>query len=134
MYYKDDWPQAKERLEAFWCGVELVDRCCVAVFSSRKNPELPRFSELEYGEWFANLDRVGEHDQDSLRKWWMYPEENYRRMVRWFENTSFGGEAVPCTHVNWGAMPMAAFFGSAPIFTETTVWYQPVIEDWKTWE
>ena len=55
-------------------------------------------------------------------------------MITWFENTYFGGEAVPATYVNWGAMAMAAFYGSEPVFNKNSVWYPPVIEDWKNWE
>ena len=54
-------------------------------------------------------------------------------MMTWFENTYFGGEAIPATYVNWGAMAMAAFYGSPPMFKKNTVWYPPVIEDWGQW-
>ena len=56
------------------------------------------------------------------------------RAITWFENTYFGGEAIPATYVNWGASAGAALWGAPPVFSKTTVWYPPVIDDWETWE
>jgi hypothetical protein len=133
MYYKDDWPKAKERLLAFWNN-EIIDRCCVAVFTPRRGSKLQPFPELQWGPWLGGLEKFSDDDIESIRKWWIDPEENYNRMIKWFENTCFAGEAVPATYVNWGAMAMAAFYGSEPVFKKETVWYPPVIEDWKTWD
>ncbi|MEI6781019.1 MAG: hypothetical protein WCQ21_08890 [Verrucomicrobiota bacterium] len=132
MHYKPDWPMAKKRLEAFWHN-EIVDRCCMAVFAPRKTSKLPPFPELQYGPWLGGLEKYGEDDTESVTRWWTDPEQNYARMITWFENTYFGGEAIPATYVNWGAMAMAAFYGSPPMFEKTTVWYPPVIEDWGQW-
>lgn len=133
MYYKEDWDKAKEKLLAFWNN-EIVDRCCVAVFAPRKNSKFPPFPELQFGPWLGGLDKFSDDDEESIKKWWTDPEENFRRMKIWFENTYFGGEAVPATYVNWGAMAMAAFYGSEPKFTKKTVWYPQVINDWESWE
>jgi hypothetical protein len=133
MYYKDNWSKAKERLLAFWNN-EIIDRPCVAVFAPRKNSKLPPFPELQWGPWLGGLEQIVEDKEGLIKRWWVDPEENYKRMISWFENTYFGGEAVPATYVNWGAMAMAAFYGSRPEFTNKTVWYPPVIEDWETWK
>ena len=133
MYYKPDWEQAKKRVEAFWHN-EVIDRCCIAVFAPRKTSKLPPFPELQLGPWLEGLESIPEDDQDSIRKWWTDPEENYRRLTTWFENTYFGGEAIPATTVNWGAMPLAAFFGSPVVFNKKSVWYPEVISDWGSWK
>ena len=133
MYYKPNWDKAKERMIAFWNN-EIIDRCCVAIFAPRKTSKFPSFPELQNGPWLGGLEKFSKSDQDSIIKWWNDPEENYKRMKFWFENTYFGGEAVPATYINWGAMAMASFYGSEPIFNKNTVWYLPVIENWKTWE
>jgi hypothetical protein len=133
MFYKDDWLKAKERLKAFWNN-DIIDRCCVAVFAPRKSSKLPPFPELQWGPWLGGLDQFADDEKVSIERWWIDPEENYRRMITWFENTYFGGEAVPATYVNWGAMAIAAFYGSTPEFKKETVWYPPVIEDWETWK
>jgi len=134
MYYKEDWPQARKRLEAFWKEREIIDRCCVAVFAPRKTSKLPPFPELQWGPWLGGLDALADEDEASIRQWWVDPEENYKRMILWFENTYFGGEAIPCTYVNWGAMAMAAFYGSPAVFKKTSVWYPEVITDWDGWQ
>jgi len=133
MYYKSDWDQAKRRIEAFWSN-EIIDRCCLAVYAPRKNSKLPPFPELQYGPWLGGLEKFSDYDQESITKWWVDPEENYKRAITFFENTFFGGEAIPATYINWGASAMAAFFGSEPIFKKNTVWYPSVIDNWETWK
>ena len=133
MYFKNDWEQAKKRLTAFWNG-EIVDRCCVGVIAPRKTSKVPSFPELQHGAWLGGLERFDDNDHESIRKWWTDPEENYKRMMLWMENTYFGGEAAPVTYINWGAMAQAAFYGSEPIFSKTTVWYPEVIKDWDDWK
>jgi hypothetical protein len=103
----------------------------VAVFAPRKTSKLPPFPELQWGPWLGGIEKFDDDDTASITAWWTDPEQNYQRMTNWFENTYFGGEAVPATYVNWGAMAMAAFYGSAPMFEKNTVWYPPVIEDWN---
>ncbi len=106
----------------------------MAVFAPRKTSKMPPFPELQWGPWLGGLEKYSEDDTASIKKWWTDPEQNYQRMITWFDNTYFGGEAIPATYVNWGAMSMAAFYGSQPEFRKTSVWYAPVIEDWNTWE
>jgi hypothetical protein len=133
MYYKEDWPQARRRIEAFWRR-EILDRCCVAVFAPRKTSNLPPFPELQWGPWLGGLDEIPDSDHAAITRWWTDPEQNYRRLITWFENTYFGGEAIPATYVDWGAMALAACFGSPARFTKTTVWYDAVIEDLDAWQ
>jgi hypothetical protein len=117
MYYKEDWPQAKQRFLAFWQG-EIIDRCCVAVQAPRKNsqylaPEPPA-------------------SQDELLKWWQDPEDNLQRMIAEFEHTFYGGEAYPAATMCLGASVMAGFYGSPAEYRPETVWYHPIIQDWDT--
>ncbi len=133
MYYKPDWDKAKERMDAFWNN-EIIDRCCAAIFSPRKNSKFPPFPELQWGPWLGGIEEYSDDDVEGIKNWWTDPEQNFNRLKFWFENTYFGGEAAPTTYLNWGAMAMAAFYGCEPKFTKTTVWYPPIIDDWKTWK
>lgn len=133
MYYKPDWEKAKKRFEAFWNN-EIIDRCCIAVYAPRKTSKLPPFPELQWGPWLGGLEKFADNDIEAIRKWWTDPEENYKRMISWFENTYFAGEAIPATYVNWGAMAMAAFYGSPAEFKKTSVWYPAVIDNWDNWQ
>jgi hypothetical protein len=101
----------------------------ICVHAPRKNSKLPLLPDLQYTLWLDGMDLIADDDQAAIDRWWMDPELNYQRAIRWFENSYFGGEALPVTNTNWGAMAMAAMFGSPPVFSKTTVWYRPVIED-----
>jgi hypothetical protein len=133
MYYKPDWEEAKKRIEAFWQN-EVIDRCCIAVLAPREHAAVPLYVEQQYGPLLYGLDSIADDDQEGIKRWWTDPEEHYKRYILWFENTYFGGEAIPAVDINWGAMAMAGFYGSSPVFAKKTVWYPPVIEDWGTWE
>jgi hypothetical protein len=133
MYYKEDWEKAKERLVAFWHH-EVIDRCCIAVHAPRRTSKLPPFPDLQDGPWLGGLDEVPDGDRQAIQQWWTDPDLNYRRVITWFENTHFGGEALPVTYVNWGAMALAAMFGSPAEFRKSSVWYPAVIQDWDDWE
>jgi len=131
MQYKEDWPMARKRLEAFWQG-EIIDRCCVGVLSPRKTSKLPKFPHLTHGPWLGGLDTL-EGNQEEIEKWWTDPEQNYDRMKIWFENTYFGGEAVPATYINWGASAGCAFWGAIPDFSTKSVWFHKMIHDWESY-
>ncbi|MFA7345222.1 MAG: hypothetical protein WC003_13040 [Terrimicrobiaceae bacterium] len=133
MHYKPDWHAAKKRLEAFWQG-EIIDRCCAAVLAPRKTSKLPMFPHLTNGPWLGGLEKFAREDEEAIRQWWCDPEQNHRRAITWMENTYFGGEAVPGTYINWGASAGCAFWGSPPVFNQTSAWYHKVIGDWETWE
>jgi 5-methyltetrahydrofolate--homocysteine methyltransferase len=132
LYYKSDWDKAKENLEAFWRG-EDIGRPLMAVFA-RRNKDSEQFPALQHGPWVGGMEGFNEDDTEAISNWWINPEENFKRMKYWFENTYFGGEAIPATYVNWGASAAAAFFGSTPRFRKTSVWYTEVITDWENWK
>jgi hypothetical protein len=132
MYYKDDWSQAKENLTAFWNG-EDIGRPLMAVFSPRTEKS-KQFPELQHGPWTGSMEPYGDNDLELITKWWTDPEENLKRMEYWFENTYFGGEALPATYTNWGASAAAGFFGSNPVFNKRSVWFPKVIDHWDTWK
>ena len=66
MKYKEDWPLARKRLEAFWHG-EIIDRCCVGVLSPRKSSRLSKFPHLTHGPWLGGLDELA-GNQNGNRK------------------------------------------------------------------
>ncbi len=135
MYYKNDWPEARKRLDAFWKG-EYPERACIGILAPRKTSRLPKFPHLTNGPWLGGLEKYSDSDQQEIILWWTDPEENYNRMKLWFENTCFGGEAIPATYINWGASAGCAFWGVKPHFNTKSVWFHKVIDnldDWK-WE
>ena len=125
-------PEARKRLEAFWKR-EPCDRACVGILAPRRTSKLLKFPHLTNGPWLGGLEKFSDGDWEEVRKWWIDPEQNYDRMKLWFENTYFGGEAVPATYVNWGASAGCAFWGAEPNFNTKSVWFHKIIEDWDSW-
>jgi len=116
VYYKEDWPEARERFEAYWHR-EIVDRCCIGVTAPRRGAVRAP----------APIPAGGE----ELRRWWMDPEVTLKYQEGIFARTFYGGEAFPNTTINLGASIMAAFYGSSPEFHPDTVWYPSIIRDWS---
>ncbi len=133
MEFKPDWEKSRERLTAWW-NHSIIDRCCIAIHAPKKGSRIPPVPDLQNGPWLSGMDELEDSDLEAVYKWWTDPGQNYERAVRWFENTYFAGEALPITYVNWGAMALAAMFGSPPHFSKTSVWYPAVIDDWNDWE
>lgn len=133
MYFKPDWDDVKNRYLAWW-NHEVIDRCCIAVHAPKENAKISPAPDLQHGPWLLGMEEIPDDDVQSIIRWWTDPELNYKRTIAWFENTLFAGEALPVTYVNWGAMAMAAMFGSKAEFKKTSVWYPAVIENWNEWE
>lgn len=133
MQYKPDWEQAQERLLAFW-NHAVIDRACIAVHAPKSTSTMPPFPDLQHGPWMGGIHDIPDDDHAALAQWWTDPELNQQRAITWFENNFFGGEALPVTYVNWGAMSMAAMFGSPAEFKKSSVWYPAIIKDWDTFE
>lgn len=110
MLYKEDWPQARERLCAFWARSAL-DRPALQVTAPRRKP-IPG----------------PEHPPvpDDLVRRWTDPEYVVSATDYWFRHTYFGGEAIPSHFVNLGPGIMATYIGSEPTFHPGTVWFGPV--------
>ncbi|MEA3327991.1 MAG: hypothetical protein U9R53_11925 [Chloroflexota bacterium] len=132
MYYKPDWEKAQQRIQAWWHH-EVIDRCCIAVQAPKTSSKLPPFPDLQLGPWLGGLENVDEDNTPAIEHWWKDPEANYQRMVTWFENTLFAGEALPITYINWGSMALSGILGCPMQFKKTTVRHSPVIQDWDDW-
>jgi len=122
-FLNEDWPQARERFQAFWQR-EILDRCCISIRAPRPSSKTP-----------LSLKAPANHEE--LLAYWLDPEVNLQRMLDSFSRTYYAGEAYPATTMCLGASVMAEFFGAGAEFRPDTVWYHPVITDlaaheWKT--
>ena len=111
MFYKPDWDQAKQRLEAWWQG-EAVDRCALAVWAPRDDsarftpPLLParvedRWLDLEY------LKARNDFEMNT---------------------TFYGGEAFPLWNAGYpGWDLMQSYLGAPVTLMEETAWIDPII-------
>ena len=90
--YKEDWPQAYQRLLAFW-EHEIIDRVCVSVTAPREE-QVPVPSSPDAETEIADID------------FWL------SRLNATFRNTFYGGEAIP----QRGSIVGYAVFGGEPQF------------------
>jgi len=108
LFYKSDWPEARERHEAFWRN-EVLDRVCIAVYAplKKKRPALP--------------------PQEDWETYWMDPATWLRTAEHYFASTFFGGEALPQRMM---MIPYAAHYGAKPVFVKDTIWCKPYLGDY----
>ncbi len=111
LQYKPDWPEARERMEAFWRG-EVRDRPPIWITAPRRNP-LPGPPRPPLPEDLPSRYL----DQDYL-----LAEADYR-----FRHTIFLGESVPCFLPYQGANELALYLGSQAVFAPDTVWFEPAL-------
>jgi 5-methyltetrahydrofolate--homocysteine methyltransferase len=98
MIYKEDWPQARERIEAFWEG-EVLDRVCLAVTAPREEAfsasaeDAANLAEDSHSCSLSDLIRLPEPESDEAR--YTDPEFIIKYNDVWFWSVFWGGEAVP---------------------------------------
>ena len=116
MEYKEDWEQAKKRIEAWWHG-EIIDRVCIAVTAPRanvKHKEIKVPEALE--ERWTNMDFLLESAKENIRC------------------TYWGGEAIPNFFPNLGPNVFSTWLGCELKFAEGTSWAEPLIKDWDSFQ
>lgn len=116
MRYLDDWHKRRERHTAFWHR-ELVDRCLCSVTSARDNG---RFEDFPMPE-----------DPAGRQAYWTDGEQILKRNLQWFENTYYGGDALPILIHDLGPAGHAGYFrGVEPRF-EGTVWFEADLKSYS---
>jgi len=108
LHYKEDWPQAVERLTAWWQG-EIIDRACVQVFcpANRRSHEGDPPAAPEDRRWL---------DTD-----WLLDQAEQR-----VQRTAYVGEAFPCYWPNIGPETLAGYLGCEIEFGPRTSWTRPL--------
>jgi len=105
--YKHNWPEARERLEAFW-HMDIIDRPCISVRAPEK-PRRPVPAPPDYKTKWTDPDYVAESYDAS------------------HEVTYFGGEAMPNTSLMAG---YCLSYGAPLHYAEQTIWQEPIIKSW----
>jgi len=113
MFWKDDWPLAKERLRAWWRG-EGPALCVTA-------PKDDPWDDVPDPGPAANPEQLWT-DLD-----WRLPS-----LVAQISRTYFGGVAFPFVDTQIGPGSLGLFLGNEPGFAWDTVWYEPIIHDPET--
>ena len=115
MLYKDDWDQARQRLQAWWAG-EILDRVVVQVAA-------PRSGTSGRHEWNW-LNSFNHREQ---------PERAAEEFEQYCRNTFFGGESLPNLWINLGPGILAAYLGCTPQGGKETIWFKPPERE-LTWD
>ena len=118
MQYKENWEDAKKRLEAYWHR-ENEGRCLLGITAVRKK-------KIQSQLWTAVPQGV------TCEEHWLDAEKIIERNNLYFENTYFAAEAVPFVNVNLGAGITAAYLGCTAHLHDATVWFENIISDWNT--
>lgn len=111
LLYKPDWPEARQRLSAWWKG-EKLDRCMLQLWAPRDGAKLvpvPREPETLEQRWtdLDYLDAVNEYD---------------------FQTTFFGAEALPVWSSGFpGHVALPTFYGCPFQLSRTTGWHDPIL-------
>ncbi len=111
--YKEDWPQARERIEAWWQG-EIIDRVAIRVTAPKGQRRHVQPPSDPMGRWT---------DVDFIVDNW----------AAHFEATYFGGESIPCAVVNLGPSVIGAYLGCPLHHDERTAWQDRIIDEPSDW-
>jgi hypothetical protein len=114
--YREDWPEAAERLARWWEG-EYLGRPAMHITAPKDGVvrrEVPKAPEL--WEHWTNPAYVIPRTEEACRA------------TAWF------GEACPQSWVNLGPVSQAAFFGTEVRVAPDTVWQKPIVEDWESFK
>jgi len=115
MLYKDNWQQARERIEAFWAN-DCIDRPAIALTAPRSE-SLPGPAPPPAA--------------DDLLTRWTDPDYVVARADHNFRHTYWAGESLPNIWCNIGPGIMASYFGSPVTLHDDTVWFGECLEDWE---
>jgi len=114
MMYKDDWPEARERLCAWWEG-EIIDRVAIRVTAPKG---ARRFVQ----------------PPDGIETRWTDPDYRVAQTESAMEATFWGGEAIPSVFVNLGPPVMGAYLGCPLHHDERIGWQTPIVREQSDWE
>lgn len=111
----DNFDKIRERMTALW-NREIIDRCCISVFAYDQQA-MHEFNTLP--------------DNTMDCKYFMTDPEMIRsRHLKVFDRSYYAGDAFPLVNLNMGPAGHTAFIkGVKPGYSETTIWYEPIMED-----
>ena len=111
MLFKEDWEEARRRIEAWWAG-EVLDRPLIQVTAPKPGERrIPPPADL-YQQWL-DVDYVVAAAEERMRL------------------TYYGGEALPIFYPNLGPDVFAAYLGCELEFGPETSWSVPILHDWS---
>ena len=114
MKWKPDWPEARENHIRWWLGEGMV----LWLTAPRRQPIEPIAEPVR---------------PDGLRSSWTDPKYRCDAAEYHMSRTAFYAEAFPFLDAQIGPGSLGTFLGAEPGFAETTVWYEPCIDEPDTY-
>jgi len=114
--YKPDFEEVLNRYEAWW-ECQIIDRPLVSMAFAR-----PREEQVP---WPPPKDYASRRDR------WLDTEYVVERTAARMANTCFYADSLPVAWPNLGPEVFSAFYGCPLVFSETTSWSEPILEDWE---
>ena len=111
--FKKDWEIARDRWSAWWHGKE-TDGPLLGL-EVRRKPVQP-------------VDRSA-FSSAECEQWWLDGDQVLERSERQIADAVFLDAAFPHVTASLGPGSMAVFLGAKPVFTPTTVWFEPCYQD-----
>jgi len=108
--WKEDWDKARKALEAWWRGEGLA----LYVTAPKSEPWEP-------------VPKPGSEVELETR--WLDPKYRLQSELSRMSRTFFGGVAAPVFDTDVGPGSLGLFLGCEGVLGETTVWYEPVIDN-----
>jgi hypothetical protein len=108
--FKNDWPEARERLTRWWAD-QPTDRVAAAVVAPRRGMPPPSFCDKS-PEKYTDAPTVLRNVEAGLRA------------------TFCGGEAFPTHWVNLGPVPLSGYMGCGMHLEPNTIWHSPRFQSW----
>ena len=113
--YGVNWEHIIKRHSAFW---KKEDSGGLFAVTAPRDGAVP--------EYFPLPD-----NKDDRIKWWTDPEQVIKRHRSWFDTTYFAGDAFPVLIHNLGPAGHAGYFKNAKPRYESSIWYEPSLEDYR---
>nr|NIN66893.1 hypothetical protein [Anaerolineae bacterium]NIQ79972.1 hypothetical protein [Anaerolineae bacterium] len=111
--YKEDWPEARERILAWWEG-EIIDRVAIKVTAPRKRPPHVPVPPNLSARWTDSEYLIAANEAAIESRFW-------------------GGESIPCVLVNLGPSVIGAYLGCPLRHDERTGWQLPIVHEPSDW-
>jgi len=122
--WKEDWPAARQRLEAWWQG-EALERVALQVTAPKAGAVRPSQPSL------ASLPALdADATQEQVEAAWLDLEARLERFERAAANTFYGGEAYPSLTTFFSSDSLSAYLGCACIFSAVqpdTIWFKEAL-------
>lgn len=112
---KPDFNDVFQRYQAWW-ECEILDRPLVSLTFPKPVEQQRPLPVKSHANW---------------REQWLDTEYVVERAVTSLENYTFYGDALPVIFPNLGPEVFSAFYGCPLVFSETTSWSEPIMEDWE---